>query len=101
MGGFWSVCVWSIYLMWTNKDLCFDGFLLFVLLQVRIQLGQGSAATVTKTMLKNEGVAAFYKVWFYETYYVFCFYHLYWEFIVFVIHCQKILGKDKALLDMV
>ncbi|KAL2318884.1 hypothetical protein Fmac_032760 [Flemingia macrophylla] len=29
---------------------------------VRIQLGQGSAAQVTNTMLKNEGVAAFYKV---------------------------------------
>ncbi|KAL2334217.1 hypothetical protein Fmac_015430 [Flemingia macrophylla] len=29
---------------------------------VRIQLGQGSAAQVTTTMLKNEGVAAFYKV---------------------------------------
>ncbi|KAL2340505.1 hypothetical protein Fmac_008445 [Flemingia macrophylla] len=28
---------------------------------VRIQLGQGSAAQVTTTMLKNEGVAAFYK----------------------------------------
>lgn len=30
--------------------------------QVRIQLGQGSAAEVTKTMLKNEGFGAFYKV---------------------------------------
>lgn len=30
--------------------------------QVRIQLGQGSAGTVTKTMLKNEGFGAFYKV---------------------------------------
>ncbi|KAK7244468.1 hypothetical protein RIF29_39290 [Crotalaria pallida] len=29
--------------------------------RVRIQLGQGSAAQVTSTMLKNEGVAAFYK----------------------------------------
>ncbi|KAJ0809523.1 putative mitochondrial carrier domain superfamily [Helianthus annuus] len=30
-------------------------------LQVRIQLGQGSAGEVTKTMLKNEGIGAFYK----------------------------------------
>ncbi|KAI7756406.1 hypothetical protein M8C21_011646 [Ambrosia artemisiifolia] len=30
-------------------------------LQVRIQLGQGSAVSVTKEMLKNEGVGAFYK----------------------------------------
>ncbi|KAK7250899.1 hypothetical protein RIF29_33661 [Crotalaria pallida] len=29
--------------------------------KVRIQLGQGSAAQVTSTMLKNEGVVAFYK----------------------------------------
>ncbi|KAI7756410.1 hypothetical protein M8C21_011650 [Ambrosia artemisiifolia] len=29
--------------------------------QVRIQLGQGSAVSVTKEMLKNEGVGAFYK----------------------------------------
>lgn len=29
---------------------------------MRIQLGQGSAAQVTSNMLKNEGVAAFYKV---------------------------------------
>lgn len=36
-------------------------------LQVRIQLGQGSAADVTKNMLKNEGVRAFYNV---------CFLHL-------------------------
>lgn len=33
--------------------------------QVRIQLGQGSAAEVTKNMLKNEGVGAFYKVFFF------------------------------------
>lgn len=32
---------------------------------MRIQLGQGSAAQVTSTMLKNEGVAAFYKVFFF------------------------------------
>ncbi|KAL2337061.1 hypothetical protein Fmac_011507 [Flemingia macrophylla] len=32
------------------------------MIKVRIQLGQGSAAQVTTTMLKNEGVAAFYKV---------------------------------------
>ncbi|KAK7259441.1 hypothetical protein RIF29_25048 [Crotalaria pallida] len=31
------------------------------MIKVRIQLGQGSAAQVTSTMLKNEGVAAFYK----------------------------------------
>ncbi|KAL2347464.1 hypothetical protein Fmac_001464 [Flemingia macrophylla] len=31
------------------------------IIKVRIQLGQGSAAQVTTTMLKNEGVAAFYK----------------------------------------
>lgn len=29
---------------------------------MRIQLGQGSAVSVTTNMLKNEGVAAFYKV---------------------------------------
>ena len=29
---------------------------------MRIQLGEGSAAEVTKKMLKNEGVGAFYKV---------------------------------------
>ncbi|KAL2334545.1 hypothetical protein Fmac_015758 [Flemingia macrophylla] len=32
------------------------------MIKVRIQLGQGSAAQVTTTMLKNEGVAAFYKI---------------------------------------
>ncbi|KAL0460505.1 UNVERIFIED_CONTAM: Mitochondrial dicarboxylate/tricarboxylate transporter DTC [Sesamum latifolium] len=32
------------------------------MIKVRIQLGQGSAGEVTKTMLKNEGVGAFYKV---------------------------------------
>lgn len=32
--------------------------------QVRIQLGQGSAGEVTKNMLKAEGVGAFYKVRF-------------------------------------
>ncbi|KAL8142863.1 hypothetical protein V2J09_015895 [Rumex salicifolius] len=31
------------------------------MIKVRIQLGQGSAAQVTTTMLKNEGVGAFYK----------------------------------------
>ncbi|KAH9740580.1 mitochondrial dicarboxylate/tricarboxylate transporter dtc [Citrus sinensis] len=31
------------------------------MIKVRIQLGQGSAGTVTKTMLKNEGFGAFYK----------------------------------------
>ncbi|XP_058750151.1 mitochondrial dicarboxylate/tricarboxylate transporter DTC [Vicia villosa] len=31
------------------------------MIKVRIQLGQGSAASVTTTMLKNEGVGAFYK----------------------------------------
>ncbi|KAI3798279.1 hypothetical protein L1987_33550 [Smallanthus sonchifolius] len=31
------------------------------MIKVRIQLGQGSAASVTKEMLKNEGVGAFYK----------------------------------------
>lgn len=31
------------------------------MIKVRIQLGQGSAAQVTSTMLKNEGFAAFYK----------------------------------------
>lgn len=36
--------------------LSYDGW------QVRIQLGQGSAVDVTKTMLKNEGFGAFYKV---------------------------------------
>ena len=29
---------------------------------MRIQLGQGSATTVAKGMLKNEGMGAFYKV---------------------------------------
>ncbi|KAG5628431.1 hypothetical protein H5410_000148 [Solanum commersonii] len=33
------------------------------MIKVRIQLGQGSAADVTKTMLKNEGFGAFYKYW--------------------------------------
>ncbi|KAL0843349.1 hypothetical protein Bca101_016594 [Brassica carinata] len=31
------------------------------MIKVRIQLGQGSAASVTTTMLKNEGIGAFYK----------------------------------------
>ncbi|KAF5176114.1 Mitochondrial dicarboxylate/tricarboxylate transporter DTC [Thalictrum thalictroides] len=31
------------------------------MIKVRIQLGQGSAASVTKTMLQQEGVGAFYK----------------------------------------
>ncbi|KAI5675090.1 hypothetical protein M9H77_06040 [Catharanthus roseus] len=31
------------------------------MIKVRIQLGQGSAGTVTRNMLKNEGVGAFYK----------------------------------------
>ncbi|EPS58152.1 hypothetical protein M569_16664 [Genlisea aurea] len=31
------------------------------MVKVRIQLGQGSATDVTKNMLKNEGIAAFYK----------------------------------------
>ncbi|KAL4308136.1 hypothetical protein GQ457_01G048640 [Hibiscus cannabinus] len=31
------------------------------MIKVRIQLGQGSAASVTKDMLKNEGIRAFYK----------------------------------------
>jgi hypothetical protein len=30
--------------------------------QVRIQLGQGSATTVARRMIKNEGLRAFYKV---------------------------------------
>ena len=30
--------------------------------QVKIQLGEGSAATVTKKMLANEGIGSFYKV---------------------------------------
>lgn len=64
--GTWSVCVWFISLIWSNGDLCFDGLLLFMLLQVRIQLGQGSAGSVTKNMLKNEGIGAFYKVWLYK-----------------------------------
>ena len=34
----------------------------WISLQVRIQLGQGSAASVTREMLKNEGFGAFYKV---------------------------------------
>lgn len=34
------------------------------LLQVRIQLGQGSATEVTRNMLKNDGIGAFYKVCF-------------------------------------
>ncbi|KAL2334182.1 hypothetical protein Fmac_015395 [Flemingia macrophylla] len=38
------------------------GFWVSLIFVVRIQLGQGSAAQVTTTMLKNEGVAAFYKV---------------------------------------
>ncbi|TVU22794.1 hypothetical protein EJB05_32513 [Eragrostis curvula] len=32
------------------------------MIKVKIQLGEGSAATVTKKMLANEGVGAFYKV---------------------------------------
>uniref|UniRef100_A0A0D3B1Z8 Uncharacterized protein n=1 Tax=Brassica oleracea var. oleracea TaxID=109376 RepID=A0A0D3B1Z8_BRAOL len=32
------------------------------MIKVRIQLGQGSAASVTTTMLKNEGIGAFYKL---------------------------------------
>lgn len=32
------------------------------LFQVRVQLGQGSAIQVTKNMLRDEGVKAFYKV---------------------------------------
>ncbi|CAF1697980.1 unnamed protein product [Brassica napus] len=32
------------------------------MIKVRIQLGQGSAASVTTTMLKNEGIGAFYKM---------------------------------------
>ena len=35
--------------------------------QVRIQLGQGSAGVVTRNMLKNEGIGAFYKVCFVST----------------------------------
>ncbi|KAF5748835.1 mitochondrial dicarboxylate/tricarboxylate transporter DTC [Tripterygium wilfordii] len=31
------------------------------MIKVRIQLGQGSAASVTKNMLKNDGISAFYK----------------------------------------
>ncbi|KAK3012695.1 hypothetical protein RJ639_008258 [Escallonia herrerae] len=31
------------------------------MIKVRIQLGQGSAGQVTRTMLKNEGIGAFYK----------------------------------------
>ncbi|KAL5980794.1 hypothetical protein ACLOJK_028704 [Asimina triloba] len=31
------------------------------MIKVRIQLGQGSASQVTKTMLRNEGIGAFYK----------------------------------------
>ncbi|KAL2322313.1 hypothetical protein Fmac_026692 [Flemingia macrophylla] len=38
------------------------GFWVSLIFVVRIQLGQGSAAQVTTTMLKNEGVATFYKV---------------------------------------
>lgn len=30
---------------------------------MRIQLGQGSAASITTNMLKNEGFGAFYKVY--------------------------------------
>ncbi|CAH2072337.1 unnamed protein product [Thlaspi arvense] len=33
------------------------------MIKVRIQLGQGSAVSVTTTMLKNEGIGAFYKVY--------------------------------------
>ncbi|GER50730.1 mitochondrial substrate carrier family protein [Striga asiatica] len=32
------------------------------MIKVRIQLGQGSAADVTRNMLKNEGIGAFYKL---------------------------------------
>lgn len=43
--------------------MCFNGSEFSVSrLQVRIQLGQGSAVDVTKNMLKNEGFGAFYKV---------------------------------------
>lgn len=40
----------------------FDLVSFLIILQVRIQLGQGSAASVTREMLKNEGFGAFYKV---------------------------------------
>ena len=33
---------------------------------MRIQLGQGSAGSVARNMLKEEGFGAFYKVWFYK-----------------------------------
>ncbi|KAK3007636.1 hypothetical protein RJ639_015347 [Escallonia herrerae] len=33
------------------------------MIKVRIQLGQGSAGQVMRTMLKNEGIRAFYKAW--------------------------------------
>lgn len=39
----------------------------FLLVQVRIQLGQGSAGQVAKNMLKEEGFGAFYKVRFWKT----------------------------------
>lgn len=42
------------------------------LLQVRIQLGQGSATEVTRNMLKNGGIGAFYKVCFLLTDWCFC-----------------------------
>ncbi|CAO2161499.1 unnamed protein product [Urochloa humidicola] len=34
------------------------------MVKVKIQLGEGSAATVTKNMLANEGIGSFYKVYF-------------------------------------
>lgn len=36
-----------------------------VRVQVRIQLGQGSAAHVASQVIKNEGIGGLYKVWFF------------------------------------
>ncbi|KAM7259972.1 hypothetical protein ACFE04_015713 [Oxalis oulophora] len=60
-----SVGVWSTVKPFVNGGT--SGMLATCVIQpidmikVRIQLGQGSAGEVTKTMLKNEGVGAFYK----------------------------------------
>lgn len=58
-GCFW----WDLDLGFVSVIFFFNGFVLdFGCLQVRIQLGQGSAVHVSKNMLKQEGLGAFYKV---------------------------------------
>ena len=50
---------------------------------MRIQLGQGSAAQVTSTMLKNEGVAAFYNVFFFASLPMFFYVVSFWVWVWF------------------